>query len=399
MVDGFAAGGFGTGLVSGFSAGSQANARNRQLNLQERQLEQNQQAAIREQLQKNLGVVNETIDGFRSVVSEAAKNVGPERAMQFLSDPQFQAQIVQAVEVRNAFMQQLGVGGVIKPEDVMAGLRREAQSQPSAQERGRRQGQETLASATAIASGVSGTPDELAENIRTLSGISGPEAQTDIGKLRQDLGNGFITEEEFARKATEVDPDLATQNFKDANTLRDEFINQSQDFTKIRDSFARVRASAEDPSAAGDLAIIFNYMKILDPGSVVRESEFATAQNAASVPERIRAQYNRVLNGERLSDVTRRDFVDRAGRLVQSQIPAHEKLKGEYARLAQSFGIDPTQVIVDLSGDFTPIAEPPATDQLNVQEPIPRISTRAEWEALPSGTRYRDPNGVERVKQ
>jgi len=34
-------------------------------------------------------------------------------------------------------------------------------------------------------------------------------------------------------------------------------------------------------------------MKILDPGSVVREGEFATAQNSAGIPERIRAKYNR----------------------------------------------------------------------------------------------------------
>jgi len=39
---------------------------------------------------------------------------------------------------------------------------------------------------------------------------------------------------------------------------------------------------------------------MLDPGSVVRESEFATAQNAAGVPDQVRNMYNKVLSGTRL---------------------------------------------------------------------------------------------------
>ena len=48
-------------------------------------------------------------------------------------------------------------------------------------------------------------------------------------------------------------PEIATK-------LRKEFIGQSKDFIKIRDSFKRVEVSNTDPSPAGDLSLIFNYM-------------------------------------------------------------------------------------------------------------------------------------------
>ena len=53
-------------------------------------------------------------------------------------------------------------------------------------------------------------------------------------------------------------------------------------------------------------------MKMLDPGSVVREGEFANAQNSAGVPDRIRSRYNNVLSGERLAENTRQDFIQTA---------------------------------------------------------------------------------------
>lgn len=134
---------------------------------------------------------------------------------------------------------------------------------------------------------------------------------------------------------------------KKGKDLRNEFTELSKDFFKVNESVARVRASAADPSAAGDLALIFNYMKILDPGSVVREGEFATAQNAASVPDRLRAQYNKILSGERLAPDTRADFLDRAERLFEEQRTVHSMREKEYRRLADSVGADPEQVIVN----------------------------------------------------
>jgi hypothetical protein len=131
-------------------------------------------------------------------------------------------------------------------------------------------------------------------------------------------------------------------------SLRKEFVQQSSEFMKVRDSVGRIRAASAEPSAAGDLALIFNFMKALDPGSVVRESEFATAQNAAGVPDRVRALYNRVLEGERLAPNTREDFVKQAENLLGSQQDIHNRRVEVFTGLAERNNLNPANVTIDL---------------------------------------------------
>lgn len=142
--------------------------------------------------------------------------------------------------------------------------------------------------------------------------------------------------------------------FTQTAKLRDEFRNLSKDYIEVRDAYGRIQESAKNPSAAGDLALIFNYMKMLDPGSTVREGEFATAQNAAGVDDRIVGMYNRVLNGERLADNTRSDFASRAGALYKRQLATHKKNTAQYSALAKRYSVDPQNVVTDFELDEMP---------------------------------------------
>ena len=137
------------------------------------------------------------------------------------------------------------------------------------------------------------------------------------------------------------------QAFDDSAKLRNEFINQSKDFKQVRDSYERIYESAQKPSAAGDLALIFNYMKMLDPGSTVREGEFANAQNAAGIPERVAAMYNNVIAGERLTDNTRADFLSRSDSMYEAQLRGQSQLEEVYKGLAQRSGFSPDNVVID----------------------------------------------------
>jgi hypothetical protein len=94
---------------------------------------------------------------------------------------------------------------------------------------------------------------------------------------------------------------------------------QVKDFKNVKISFDTIRAAAEVPSAAGDLSLIFAYMKVLDPNSSVREGEFANAQNAAGVPERIRNMFNNWSEGHRLSKEQRNDFIGQARKLAEAR--------------------------------------------------------------------------------
>ena len=168
-------------------------------------------------------------------------------------------------------------------------------------------------------------------------GIATPE---EAEKFKQTGDFSVISKKTGASSLT------AKEKMNAETTIRKEFQNLTKDFRNVRDSFARVQASGEDPSAAGDLALIFNYMKILDPGSVVRETEFATAQNAAGVPERVRAQFNRVLSGERLSSQQRNDFLNRSSRLFNTRKEQFDQTSDEYKNLSDRLGLNYKNIVL-----------------------------------------------------
>ena len=120
---------------------------------------------------------------------------------------------------------------------------------------------------------------------------------------------------------------------------------------EVSAAFNKVQKAAEEPSAAGDLSLIFNYMKMLDPGSVVREGEFANAQNAAGVPTRVQNLYNRVISGERLSGMQRGDFMKQAGKVYSAQKAVQDRVDKSFMDLAQKRGIDPKDVFLEFGAE------------------------------------------------
>lgn len=179
----------------------------------------------------------------------------------------------------------------------------------------------------------------------------------------------FAETRDFASLVPREDPNQANARsdriFTQTAKLRDEFRNLSKDYIDVRDAYGRIQESAKNPSAAGDLALIFNYMKMLDPGSTVREGEFATAQNSAGIPDRVRAMYNKSIAGERLAPGTRNDFTSRAGSLYKRQLASHKKSTAQYNALAKRYNIDPQNVTTDFTMDEMPQTAPQAAAPSN----------------------------------
>ena len=67
----------------------------------------------------------------------------------------------------------------------------------------------------------------------------------------------------------------------------------------------------EKPGAA-DISLIFSYMKMLDPGSVVREGEFLVARKTGGPADFLLSYLNRLKDGSILTDGVRRSFRDMA---------------------------------------------------------------------------------------
>lgn len=155
------------------------------------------------------------------------------------------------------------------------------------------------------------------------------------GKVIREFPD-FGAKKEQEKTTFSQEKELREQHSKLAGTYRD-----------VRDAYSRIVTAAQGPPGSGDLALIFNFMKMLDPGSTVREGEFANAQNAAGVPDIVRAQWNRLKSGGRLADDTRTDFLTTAEDLYNTADTQYQQDTSETKRLAQSYGLNPERVVQD----------------------------------------------------
>lgn len=139
------------------------------------------------------------------------------------------------------------------------------------------------------------------------------------------------------------------------NSLRDDYTKIAGDFIKIRD--AKNRIDSVESTGAGDVALVFQYMKILDPTSTVREGEFATASNAAGVPAAVSAMYNKAVGGGLLDEKGRREIKAQAKLLYNAQERQFKTLESQFRTIAERQGLNPQNVILDFNPVNVPVPD------------------------------------------
>ena len=137
--------------------------------------------------------------------------------------------------------------------------------------------------------------------------------------------------------------------------------NDIQKFQVVRDAWASMQSAPV--SGAGDISLIYSFMRINDPTSTVREGEFATAENAGGVPAKIRNLYNKVKDGQRLDIATRNDFMRTSQQIYRARLPQVARASQQYRSLASLYHLDPNLVVRDYSTDdpnYSPLFDPKA---------------------------------------
>ena len=146
---------------------------------------------------------------------------------------------------------------------------------------------------------------------------------------------GKYTIEDMTPKEKKVDPDV----FKNESTLRKEFNQVSKDYTGAVQAYMAVLQGAQLQNSTGDLMLIQAFQKMLDPTSVVRETEFANAQNTQGVLQKLGITIEKLKEGDMLSATARAKFVD-ASRAYMSQVQkAFEPQRTYYLETARRAGV------------------------------------------------------------
>lgn len=142
-----------------------------------------------------------------------------------------------------------------------------------------------------------------------------------------------------------IDPEKA---YAIEDKISSKYIAQNSAFSEMGDAIGRIRVSAQEPSGAGDMSLIYGYMKILDPKTGIKEGEVASAQDAGSIPQSILAAYNKAVSGVKLDPKVRADFVKRAEMLYGEADRAYTQSRSNFQKLATSYGVDPERATPDL---------------------------------------------------
>jgi hypothetical protein len=135
--------------------------------------------------------------------------------------------------------------------------------------------------------------------------------------------------------------------FKDAGDLRKEYnsLPQVKAFSEVQNAFDQIKTGISATSAAGDLTAATKFMKLLDPGSVVRESELGMAMAATGVLDRALAYKDFIAKGTKLSVAQRADFLNVANQLYNAAAARKSEIDNQYADIARVGGLDPNLVI------------------------------------------------------
>lgn len=99
----------------------------------------------------------------------------------------------------------------------------------------------------------------------------------------------------------------------------------------------------------GDLAIVYEFMKGLDPSSVVRETEYATAAKSGNIFAGMYTRFNGYLKPEGgfLPENVKQSFKSIVDSKLQEQQASYNQIKSDYQAIAQRSGLNPENVVIN----------------------------------------------------
>lgn len=114
---------------------------------------------------------------------------------------------------------------------------------------------------------------------------------------------------------------------------------------EMQSAYAQIQQALKQASPAGDLAGATKVMKLLDPGSVVRESELGMAMAATGLLDRVQYYAENVIKGTKLNPTQRADFQKLADALYGESVKHYNAKRTEYEGIATRNGLSVPDVL------------------------------------------------------
>lgn len=182
-----------------------------------------------------------------------------------------------------------------------------------------------------------------------------PSAVQEYEFARQQGYPGSFLDFQLAQRkagATSVSVNTGQKGFDNTLKLRSDFRSEPiyKAHQEVQSAHSQITAGLKQQSPAGDLAGATKMMKILDPTSVVRESELGMAMAATGVLDRVQNYTDMILKGTKLTPSQRADFQRLSDQLLAESAKHYNAKRSEYEGIAKRNELP----VADVLGDKAP---------------------------------------------
>jgi hypothetical protein len=188
--------------------------------------------------------------------------------------------------------------------------------------------------------------EETPEGFRQVAGIPKPEKlPSAIEEYNFAVKGGykgtFDQFKQLGRAVTNVNVGEGQKGLENEMKLASAFKSEPvyKAFDEMRASFQQITTGLNEKSPAGDLTAATKFMKLLDPGSVVRESELLLAMQATGALDRFTDVAKKIIDGTKLTGQQRADFRNVAEQLYNAAATSYNTKRDEYLQFGQSQGL------------------------------------------------------------
>ena len=201
-------------------------------------------------------------------------------------------------------------------------------------------------------------------NLTNLRSLEKPEAAPNEVQLLQAAGVPVTFENIIKLKrsgATNVNVETGQKGFENKMSAKKTFMSEPiyKDFNDMKAAYGQVITSLDQGTPIGDVAGATKVMKLLDPGSVVRETELGIAMAASGRMDRLQNYFTLWASGQKLTPTQRDDFKQLSNELYAAAGQAYNQKRDEYLDFGKETGV-PLDTALGAPAKLPSIVRPPA---------------------------------------
>jgi hypothetical protein len=210
----------------------------------------------------------------------------------------------------------------------------------------------------------------------------------DLGLTSAQTNQAFATTKKLGVETKKAALELAAieagvgdpkEKFGQEEKIRKEWQGRTKVYGELQNTFNTLQASAGSANGPGDIALITGFMKMLDPGSVVRETEFATARDTAGLFTQLENRLQKAQNGQLLSPAQRKEYVALSQKYLDSAQKKAAEERKDLGIVVKNYKLNPQNVFGLEAEPAAPTPLPASATVGGKTYPRPASFTDTQW--------------------